>query len=192
MTTPSSVCEPRAKPRSPIAFTFIKSTESMLPVTLLPPMTPGVLGPSSLPKSDAGTSEPTSPHRHRSTNFQDLLVFDPTDGILSLRRIFVDLRPRDQCISVPTSVSLGATSVSLPGMGGAGRLGPSPPPPSMRAGGAVSTHVKEHRGQHGPCWKGACYCDVEFATPTRLERDQTHSGGASVRDISRTDANFHD
>ena len=111
-------------------------------MTLLPPTTPGVLGPSSLPKSDAGTSEPTSPHRHRSTNFQDLLAFDPTDGILSLRRIFVNLRPRDQGIPVPTSVSLGATSVSLPGMGGAGRLGPSPPPPSMRAGGAVSSHVQ--------------------------------------------------
>jgi len=72
-----------------------------------------------------------------------MLVFDPTDGILELRRIFVELRPRDNGLSLPASVpGLGTTSVSLPGMGGAGRLGVSPPTSNAKAPWAVSNAVQ--------------------------------------------------
>ena len=57
-------------------------------------------------------------------------MFDPNDGMLSLRRITTDIRAKDQGgggLSVAASVSMsalgvGATSVSLPGLGGAGKL----------------------------------------------------------------------
>jgi hypothetical protein len=54
-------------------------------------------------------------------------VLDPTDGTLSLRRITVELRPQEQGLSMSAAVpGLGATSISLPGMGGGGRLSASP------------------------------------------------------------------
>jgi hypothetical protein len=114
--------------RVPLAFTFIKSTESTIPNNLLPPATSP---PPSLPSADSSSSPPISPRvlRRRPTNFQDILLFDPTDGVLSLRRCTIELRPKEQGLA---SAALGATSISLPGMGGAGRLSGSP---STSAGG---------------------------------------------------------
>ncbi|KAF9463475.1 hypothetical protein BDZ94DRAFT_1258923 [Collybia nuda] len=117
------------QPRAPLAFTFIKSNESTLPSNLLPSVT---AAPSiSTASADSGTSPPTSPRplRRRPTNFQDILLFDPTDGTLSLRRCTVELRPKEPGLA---SAALTATSISLPGMGGAGRLSGSP---SSSAGG---------------------------------------------------------
>ncbi|KAK2465840.1 hypothetical protein APHAL10511_001481 [Amanita phalloides] len=102
-----------------LAFTFIDSSEACLPGSLLP-ASPAHLG------GEPGNSPH---HRTRPSNYQDLLVFDPNDGMLSLRRITTDLRAKDQGLSVAASVSmsaLGATSASLPGLGGAGKLSTSP------------------------------------------------------------------
>lgn len=134
-------------PRTSLAFTFIESSESCLPSSLLPPPT-------------ASTSGETSPHhRARPTNFQDLLVFDPNDGILSLRRITTDIRAKDHGgggLSVAASVSMsalgvGATSVSLPGLGGAGKLGSlsslssSPSSVAYSVSAASSSHASSSR-----------------------------------------------
>ncbi|KAF8638773.1 hypothetical protein AX17_001968 [Amanita inopinata Kibby_2008] len=104
------------QPKPTLAFTFIESSESCLPSSLLP--TP------SVPLGELGSNPH---HRSRPTNFQDLLVFDPNDGMLSLRRITSELRSKDQGLSVAASMSaLGTTSISLPGLGGAGKLSSSP------------------------------------------------------------------
>jgi len=62
-------------------------------------------------------------------NYQDLLLFNPIDGVLSLRRLIIDKRALKDSIGSGVAASvqaLGATSISLPGMGGAGRLSSSP------------------------------------------------------------------
>ncbi|KAF8622444.1 hypothetical protein AX15_007027 [Amanita polypyramis BW_CC] len=107
------------KIKASLAFTFVRSSESYLPSSLLP-----------APTAHAG-GEPSSNrhHRNRPTNYQDLLVFDSNDGTLSLRRITTEVRAKDQGLSVAASMSmsaLGATSVSFPGLGGTGKLSSSP------------------------------------------------------------------
>ncbi|KAF8332992.1 hypothetical protein F5887DRAFT_995039, partial [Amanita rubescens] len=103
--------DPRAR-RASLAFAFVDSPEACLP--------------------SSGELLSTSPHhRSRPTNYQDLLVFDPADGMLSLQRITTDVKAKDQSLSVAASVSMSAlgataTSVSLPGLGGAGKLSSSP------------------------------------------------------------------
>lgn len=91
---------------------------------------PMSLLPSAPPKfTDPTSSPPTSPNRlRRAGNIQDVLVFDPADGMLSLRRITLDQRPRDQLGlgSVSTS-AMGVVSRSMPGaVGSPGRLSASP------------------------------------------------------------------
>ncbi|KAF8230716.1 hypothetical protein L208DRAFT_1378399 [Tricholoma matsutake] len=72
---------------------------------------------SSTPRHTAISSQPP-------VNFQDILLFDPTDGMLSLWCRLPELRPRDRgTISI---AALSRTSISLPGMGGAGKLSVSP------------------------------------------------------------------
>ncbi|KIL63308.1 hypothetical protein M378DRAFT_79902 [Amanita muscaria Koide BX008] len=119
-----------------LSFTFIDSSEACLPTSLLP-TNPG-------PGHVVGSAEVgSSPHhRPRPTNYQDMLVFDHNDGILSLRRITTEVRAKDQGLSVSTSMSmsaaaLSATSISLPGLGGAGKLSSSTSPSS--AGFSVSS-----------------------------------------------------
>lgn len=94
-------------PRTAMAATFIDST-SELPNNLLPPPTsPGPsLGsfPSSL--SSRSGSEPASPRRGQANNFQHVLVFDPVSGVLALRRIKVELRPKSENVLPAASVSL--------------------------------------------------------------------------------------
>ena len=44
-----------------------------------------------------------------------MLLFDQTDGTLSLRRFFIDLRANDHSLIVPGAIpGLGGTSISLP------------------------------------------------------------------------------
>ncbi|KAF9445816.1 hypothetical protein P691DRAFT_784691 [Macrolepiota fuliginosa MF-IS2] len=114
--------------RAALAFTFIQPGDVHIPMSLCPPL---------LSKF---TSDPTSsppPPVRRPGNVQDVLVFDPADGMLSLRRITLDQRPRDQLGlvgSVSTSAMVGMVSRSMPGAvstpvggGGAGvRLSASP------------------------------------------------------------------
>lgn len=69
------------------------------------------------------TNSPTfsPPKRKRGTNYQDILLFDPADGVLSLRRLTLEKRVvRDQ------TVVQAVASISLPGMGAAGKLSSSP------------------------------------------------------------------
>ena len=121
---------------SSLSFTFIQSWESSFPTNLLPPTTIAASPPTSAHSSPVQHPGPLSPHRmRRPPNYQDVLVFDPADGNLSLRRFTLEMRPRDQ-LSFPTSVpNLGATSVSLPGVSTPVRLGVSPPGSSGRPSG---------------------------------------------------------
>jgi hypothetical protein len=66
-----------------------------------------------------------------------VLLFDSADGVLSLRRFTVEQHPKEPSLPstvVQASVSA-ATSISFPGMGGAGRLSVSP----SSAGGSASS-----------------------------------------------------
>lgn len=102
---------------SPLAFTFIEPADVASSPNLAFPFAPPPV-----------TNSPTfsAPKLKRGTNYQDLLVFDPVDGILSLRRLTIGKQAvKDQGIAASMH-ALGVTSISLPGMGGAGRLSSSP------------------------------------------------------------------
>ena len=119
-------------------FTFLPRDTS-LPTSLQPP--PSAI--ASSPSTSSSRSDVPSPLRTRkAANFQDILLFDPSDGVLSLRRIMLEQRPRDaggfsysySLANLPTSVSM-----SLPGGGATARLGTSPPnrvsiPPNKSSG----------------------------------------------------------
>ena len=113
---------------APVNFIFLKSCESSLPANLLPPATVSLSVPTSVHSSPIRHPETLSPRRmQRPTNYQDVLLFDPIEGILSLRRLTLEIRTCDQGLSFPTAVhNLGATSVSLPGASPLSRLGVSP------------------------------------------------------------------
>ena len=74
-------------------FTFIKSAESTMPISLLPSTTPyrnllPTPPTTSLHTSPASHTKPLSPVcLQRLRKFQNTLCFDPTSGDLSLRRI---------------------------------------------------------------------------------------------------------
>ncbi|KAF8990198.1 hypothetical protein BDQ17DRAFT_1433964 [Cyathus striatus] len=96
--------------RVPLAFTFISSSDATYPTHV-----------TSTP--DLSNSPPLS----RRSGCQDVLVFDPVPGKLSLYRVTVTERTRDQGLSLSGPLSsLGRPSISLPGVGGGGQLGVSP------------------------------------------------------------------
>lgn len=100
--------------RSPaaVAFTF---AQSPLPSSLLPPSSPvSFSGPSSL----HSTHSPPTPSRRldQVTNYQDVLVFTPGDGVLTLHRVFVEAERKSQD-HTPSTSTPSATSGSLPGPG---------------------------------------------------------------------------
>ncbi|KAK7039125.1 hypothetical protein VNI00_010310 [Paramarasmius palmivorus] len=129
------------QPKVPLAFTFLDSpciAESTMPTNLLPAV---ISSPSLAPQLSYGSassnhtvlsssspsarSEPISPNRpqasSRPKNYQDVLVFDPTDGVLSLRRIMISAKTRSRessgsILGVGASAAAGI-SRSLPGMG---------------------------------------------------------------------------
>lgn len=109
---------PHGSLAAPLVFTFIDPSQCLFPGSLLPQAMPHMRF-ASLPSRDV-PSQLLPPRR--SSNVQDLLVFDPVDGILSLRRLTIEIRSRDSF--VPSMQNVGGTSVSLPGMS---RLGVSPP-----------------------------------------------------------------
>ncbi|KAL1686523.1 hypothetical protein GGG16DRAFT_64098 [Schizophyllum commune] len=84
---------------------------------------------SVLSSTSTGSDAPLSPRGQASAphgnNHQDVLVFDPADGTLSLRRITTELRPRD---AGGMAVSIAGTSISLSTLGALGRS------PSVGAG----------------------------------------------------------
>jgi hypothetical protein len=107
--------------RPGITFTFLPS-DTPLPASIQPP--PSAI--TSSPSTSSSRSDLPSPLRARKTaNFQDLLLFDPSDGVLSLRRIMLEQRPRDTGAFSYTLANL-PTSMSLPGTSAAGRLSTSP------------------------------------------------------------------
>lgn len=104
-----------------LSFTFIRSSEATLPSNLLP-MAPVSFSASSSPSS-VHSLTPASPGRQqqRPTNYQDILVFDPIDATLTLRRVFMERVTEDY----PSGLLAGATSMSLPGPSSLARLGTS-------------------------------------------------------------------
>jgi hypothetical protein len=93
------------RPTAPLAFIFIRSNAHSLPKRLLP--SPSVVSPPGSTPSSAHSSpsqEPLSPpNRRRRSDFQDILMFDPADGSLSLRRCEISLRSYEQNLSVPSA-----------------------------------------------------------------------------------------
>jgi hypothetical protein len=120
-------------PIAPLAFTFISPLDIAQSPRLLPQQR---TGHSKTPSSP--TIQIPKQHQH----FQDVLFFDPADGVLSLRRLSLDKHSvREQGLGIAAAAAsvqaLGVTSISLPGMGGAGKLARSP----SRPGGNASTSV---------------------------------------------------
>ncbi|KAI0766225.1 hypothetical protein BD413DRAFT_494502 [Trametes elegans] len=130
---------------APCAFTFVRADDTILPASLLPPASvhfSASSSPSSV-QSASGLSKPVSPAQRptRPTNYRDMLVFDPADGALTLRRVFVERASADQAV-VPGSIPIaGGMNISLPGMStlsrsmGGGGTSASPP----TAAGTVTT-----------------------------------------------------
>ncbi|KAF5309146.1 hypothetical protein D9619_012845 [Psilocybe cf. subviscida] len=115
---------------APLAFVFLTPSDLALSPDLQFPFTSPTINITNSP-----TFSP--PKRRRGTNYQDVLVFDPADGVLSLRRLTLEKRAvRDQ------SVVHAVTSISLPGMGGAGRLSSSPSNRTAFAGGPAEPQLE--------------------------------------------------
>ena len=137
-----------------------------MPMSLLPPATPyGNLLSStppvtSLHSSPGSHTKPLSPTRlQRPKNFQDVLCFDPMNGILSLRRIWVDRPASDRTLQVANAIpTLGGTSISLPATG-LSLISMSVSPPHQ-------TELTSRRGSSG-------------STPGKM---QEHSAGLVGRD----------
>jgi hypothetical protein len=114
---------------TPLAFIFVDSDAS-LPNALLPPPAPYATPQSptrSLPPSPAQlpiSSPGHSPRGKRARNHQDVLLFDPADGTLSLRRITLERRAARESgtLAIPL-----ATSISLPSTGTLARMTNSSP-----------------------------------------------------------------
>ncbi|KDR68050.1 hypothetical protein GALMADRAFT_1050690 [Galerina marginata CBS 339.88] len=160
----SDFAQARSKDNAPLAFTFISPADlNSTSPNLLPPSSPGFssprIPPSSLspssptfsprlggrPASRGGASTTSAPIYGSGNEYpyQDILVFDPLDGALSLRRLTLGKQPvNDTALPLGLGVGVGVaasaaasaigmvTSVSLPGRGGAGRLSASSSPSS--------------------------------------------------------------
>jgi hypothetical protein len=105
--------------RVPLSFVFLSPSDAPLPGHLLPPLVSNspYLRPTISGEEGGSLPEPVSPrYRTLPRNYQDVLVFDPADGNLSLRRFIVDIRAGD------ASLSSGSSNLSSV----ANRLTPSP------------------------------------------------------------------
>ncbi|KAJ2933401.1 hypothetical protein H1R20_g3686, partial [Candolleomyces eurysporus] len=100
-----------------LAFTFIDPSEVALPFSLSPSRS----ATSPTVPIDPASSPPLSSPRHPRApkNYQDVLIFDCATAALSLHRLTVEQKQKDTGI---VSGALSGTSLSLPGMGGAGPL----------------------------------------------------------------------
>ncbi|KAN0125372.1 hypothetical protein V8E53_015562 [Lactarius tabidus] len=110
-----SACSGR--PTALLAFIFIQSNAHSFPKRLLP--SPSVVPPPGSTPSSAHSS-PTEellspPPRRRRSDFQDILMFNPANGSLSLRRCEINLRSCEQNLSVPSAVPrIGGTAYIYP------------------------------------------------------------------------------
>jgi hypothetical protein len=154
MRSPRSV-QPEARVFAPLAFAFLDHSVP-LPASLRPPPTP-YLTPSSpalsLPPSPAQRPVSASPSSggipmRAATNYQDLILFEPVDGLLSLRRATLERKRNDSTLSLSVSQHvpvIGGSSMSLPSMGPLSRLGSSPPSAqgsSPQSGSALSQLIR--------------------------------------------------
>ncbi|KLO09334.1 hypothetical protein SCHPADRAFT_907840 [Schizopora paradoxa] len=108
----------------PLAYSFISSSPNSLPTKYLPAPS-SFSSPHSIPSS-LPSSSPTRSRRQssssprvpvRPTNYQDVVVFDPVDGRLSLHRITISINSGDGTTSILSNIPLpSGTSISLPGM----------------------------------------------------------------------------
>lgn len=126
-----------AQAKAPLAFTFIAPSDITFSSDLLPPYAPHLI-----------TNSPTfsSSKPKRIVNYQDLLLFDPVDGVLSLRRLIVDKHAVKESIGSGVAASvqaLGVTSISFPGTGGADRISLSPSTSAASRGGSRSSQSQQ-------------------------------------------------
>ncbi|KAJ3997637.1 hypothetical protein F5050DRAFT_1568895 [Lentinula boryana] len=125
------------EPLVPLAFTFLEPSleeERRLPPNLLPPL--------------------SSPHfpNVRPRNFQDILLFNPVDGSLSLRRIFLDVKSKFNDVPSILGTSFGSVSNmgasrSLPGGNAGGRLGYSTSPGTSPVAPIGQSYTKAENGE---------------------------------------------
>jgi hypothetical protein len=77
-------------------------------------VSPPLSTPSSV-QSSPSRQTLSPPHRCRQADFQDILMFDPAGGSLSLQNNIISHLPVEQTLSVPSFVpGIGGTSISLP------------------------------------------------------------------------------
>ncbi len=145
---------------APVAFTFLPTTPSTLPSNLLPTLT-AFTGPSSSTpvsvqssprKRPVSLSPGLKPQQQRSTNYQDVLIFDPLDGNLTLHRLTVSTRSaRDHDTSTLSSSLMSAlplpsgTSMSFPGMGMFSKTSTSPTSRSSNSTPSALSRMMERR-----------------------------------------------
>ncbi|KIM42507.1 hypothetical protein M413DRAFT_444245 [Hebeloma cylindrosporum] len=128
------------QPKAPLAFTFIAPSDITFSPDLLPPYAPQLV-------SNSPTFSPSKPKR--IVNYQDLLLFDPVDGVLSLRRLIIDKHPVKESIGSGVAASVqafGVTSISFPGMGGGDRISLSPSTSGASRGGSRTSHSPQVGG----------------------------------------------
>ena len=118
--------KPLGENTPPPAFTFLdqSSKAPSLPAQLLPSSTsPHLSNLGSRPSSYLSSSPtPSSPNSaasvppKRPVNYQDMLVFNPSDGVLSLRRITLEARTVGEGSYIPITASISLpTGGRLPG-----------------------------------------------------------------------------
>ncbi|KAJ3733230.1 hypothetical protein DFJ43DRAFT_995727 [Lentinula guzmanii] len=137
------------EPMVPLAFTFLEPSleeERRLPPNLLPPLSSPHLPPTH--QHSYGSLSPNV----RPRNFQDILLFNPVDGSLSLRRIFLDVKSKfnDGPSILGTSfgsVSNMGASRSLPGGNAGGRLGYSTSPGTSPVAPIGQLYTKAENGE---------------------------------------------
>jgi len=125
------------QPKAPLTFTFIAPSDITFSPDLLPPYAPHLI-----------TNSPTfsSSKPKRIVNYQDLLLFDPVDGVLSLRRLITDKHAVKDGIGSGVAASvqaLGVTSISFPGMGAGDRVSMSPSTSAASRGGSRTSQSQQ-------------------------------------------------
>ncbi|EIN05352.1 hypothetical protein PUNSTDRAFT_127829 [Punctularia strigosozonata HHB-11173 SS5] len=115
-------------PPPPLAFSFVDRAHTALPGHLLPPAlaVPSASRPRTTSTASAASPGllpllPSHPALRRPRNYQDVLLFDPADGVLSLRRVVVEKRAADHyhhrlsLTSLPAALPVpGSVSASVP------------------------------------------------------------------------------
>ncbi|KAG5653843.1 hypothetical protein H0H81_010116 [Sphagnurus paluster] len=103
---------------APLAFTFLAPADT--PQHLLPTHPNSTAAISVSPPTQPGDTRRRASPARRPAQFQDILLFDPVDASLTLRRVLLEMRSKEQGVGAGVAGlvgALGGTSISLPGMG---------------------------------------------------------------------------